>query len=194
MRTTAVSAAVLLLASPAALPFAHLWDIQEVYSNANGTVQFVEFFTTGFSELFLTGVQLQLKVSGTPVNSFTFPSDLPGTTTENRTFLAATANFVTLYGITPDYIIPPNFLSGGANNLLDYGGFDQVSLANLPANGVMSLNGLPDNDVPDETSINAQATPRNFAGQQVTIPEPATSIVLFVSLGAVAARRRRQLR
>lgn len=107
------SAARLSVCTSLCPPLGH---IQEVYSNANGTVQFVEFYTTGFSELFLTGVQLQLQVSGTPVNSFTFPSDLPGDTTADRTFLAATANFITLYGITPDYIIPPNFLSGGASD------------------------------------------------------------------------------
>jgi hypothetical protein len=137
-------------------------------------------------------VQLQLQVSGTPVNTFTFPDSLPGTTTADRTFLVATANFVTLYGITPDYIIPPNFLSGGANHVLNYGGFDQVSLANLPTNGVMSLNGLPDNDLPDQTTINAQATPRNFAGEEVTIPEPATVFVMLGAFAVVAVVRRRK--
>lgn len=78
--------------------------------------------------------------------------------------------------------------------MLDFGSFDQVSLANLPTNGVMSLNGLPDNDVPDQTSINAQATPRNFAGQQVTIPEPASCLALLAgTLAVLPARRRRKL-
>jgi serralysin len=192
MRIATLSAAVLLFASPAAFPFAHLWDIQEVYTNGDGSVQFIEFFTTAPSELFLSGVQLQLELNGTPVNTFTFPTNLPGSTTANRTFLVATANFPTLYGITPDYVIPANFLSGGANRLLNYGGFDQVSLETLPTDGVKSLNGIPEDDVPTDTALNAQATPRNFAGQQVTIPESTSAIlVLFGALGAMSAPRRR---
>lgn len=158
MRTIVVSTAVLLLATPAALPFAHLWDIQEVYSNSNGTVQFVEFFTTGTGEFFLSATQMQLELNGVPVNTYNFPNDLSGPTTADHTFLAATANFASLYGITPDYIIPANFLVGGANRILNFGGFDQVSLASLPTNGAMSLNGIPDDDVPTDTSINSQAT------------------------------------
>jgi len=192
MRTTAVSAAFLLLASPAAFPFAHLWDIQEVYSNSNGSVQFVEFFTDGGGEFFLNGVQLQLELSGSPTNTFTFPNALSGPTTANRTFLAATANFSALFGITPDYIIPANFLIGGANRTLEFGpGFDEVSLASLPTNGVMSLNGIPNNDSPDAISLNPQATPRNFAGQEVTIPEPSSTLLMIAAgLSALIIFRR----
>lgn len=192
MRTTAISAAFLLLASPAAFPFAHLWDIQEVYSNSNGSVQFVEFFTDGGGEFFLTGVQLRLELSGSPTSTFTFPNDLAGPTTANRTFLAATANFSTLFGITPDYIIPANFLIGGANRTLEFGpGFDEVSLASLPTNGVMSLNGIPNNDSPTATSLNLQATPRNFAGQEVTIPEPSPTLLMIAAgLGTLITFRR----
>jgi hypothetical protein len=185
MRSTVVAAGFLLFATPTAFPFAHLWDIQEVYSNASGSVQFIEFFTTGTDEFFLSGVQLQLELSGVPVSTFTFPNGLTGPTTANRTFLVATANFATIYGITPDYVIPENFLSGGADHTLNYGGFDQVSLAALPTDGVMSLNGVPNNDLPGATTVNAQATPRNFAGQQVTIPEPTTA--LLVALGALTS-------
>jgi serralysin len=191
MRTITLSAAVLLTAGPAAFPFAHLWDIQEVYSNANGSVQFVEFFTTGTDEFFLSGVVLQAKLNGVPVNSYTFQSNLSGPTTGNRTFLVATATFETLYGITPDYIIPEDFLIGGANRTLDFGGFDEVSLANLPTDGVMSLNGIPNNDVPSATSLNSQATPRNFDGEQVTIPEPSAALFAIAgALGLLGTSRR----
>ena len=76
--------------------------------------------------------------------------------------------------------------------MLNYGGFDQVSLATLPSDGAMSLDGIPNNDVPTETALNAQATPKNFAGQQVTIPEPTTALLVFLGmLGATVALRRR---
>jgi len=196
MKTSAVFAAALLLGSPVAYPFAHLWDIQEVYTNADGTVQFVEFFTTGTAEFFLSSTQLQFQISGTVVNTFNFPNDLSGPTTANHTFLAGTSNFAALYGITPDYIIPANFLNGGANRTLEFGPFfDEISLVGLPTNGVMSLNGIPGNDVPSATSLNNMATPRNFAGLEITIPEPTTANVLTMgAFAALAARRRRQKR
>ena len=192
MKKTTFLAATLALTTPAAFPFAHLWDIQEVYISADGTVQFIEFFCAFEGEFFVSAAQLQLEVNGSPINTFTFPNDLPGPTTVNRTFLAATGNFQALYGLTPDYVIPANFLGSGSNRVLDFGPFfDRVSLTGLPTDGVMSLNGLEGNDNQNSTSLNAQATPRNYAGEEITIPEPATaSFVALGALGALARRRR----
>lgn len=192
MKTAPVFAAAMVLAAPATYPFAHLWDIQEVYTNPDGSVQFVEFFSAFDGEFFLTAAQLHLEINGSAVNTFQFPNDISGPTTANRTFLAATSNFQALYGIAPHYILPANFLGSGSNRTLNFGPFfDQVSLTGLPTNGVMSLNGLQGNDNPASTSFNAQATPRNYAGQEVTIPEPVTTSLLGLgALGALGRRRR----
>src|SRR5262245_65583089 len=41
-----------------AAAFAHLWDFVEIYSNADGSVQFVEMFTTARSETLLPGLEI----------------------------------------------------------------------------------------------------------------------------------------
>ena len=192
MRIASLPAILLLSISPAVLASDHLWEIQEVYSNSDGSVQFVEFFTTADGEFFVSNARLQLEIGGIPVKTFDFPTDLSGSTTANRTFLVATANFATRFGVTPDYVMPSNFLSAGLSGTLNFGpNFDRVSLSGLPTNGIASLNGLVFNSSPSAFSVNAQATPRNFAGQQITIPEPsATLLVIAGSLGGLLGRKR----
>jgi serralysin len=192
MKITAAFSALLLSSSSLALASAHLWEIQEVYTNADGSVQFVEFFTTASGEFFLTGGVLEFAIDGIPVDAFSFPNDLSGDTTADRTFLVATANFEAIHGVKPDYIMPPNFLSASLSGSLNFGpGPDRVLLGELPTNGIASLNALPFDESPEAFRLNAFATPRNFNGVQVTIPEPSTA--LLVASGAIStlvSRRR----
>lgn len=184
-------AAAVALASSAQASF-HLFDIQEIYSNSAGTVQFIELFTTFGGQQSLSGhsVTFQLNgVSQTPLNLSNLTAD-----TTNKTFLVGTSNLTTLYGVTPDFVIPANFFTAGANNFINFAeGTDRVNLTLLPTNGTSSLNGLV-ND-PGVTSVstlvNAQATPKNFAGQTATIPEPAAVALSLMALGAVLVWRRR---
>jgi serralysin len=184
------SALLLLLARPAHCAF-HLFDIQEIYSNADGSVQFIELFTTFSSQQFVGGHTIRFEIGTTVTNSISL-TNLPGDTA-NKTFLAATSNFSALYGVTPDFIIPANFFSKGANNFINFAeGTDRVNLTNLPIDAVQSLNGLISDagQTASSTAINGFASPRNFAGQTTTIPEPS-SLVLLVSGAAMALRRRR---
>jgi hypothetical protein len=192
MRTARLPVLLLLSISRTALASDHLWEIQEIYTNADGSVQFVEFFTTAGGEFFVGSARLQLEIGGVAVKTFDFPTNLAGSTTANRTFLVATANFATLFGVTPDYVIPSNFLSAGLSGTLNFGpNFDRVSLSGLPTNGIASLNGLVFNSSPSAFSVNAQATPRNFAGQQITVPEPSAALLVFTgTLGGLLGRRR----
>lgn len=185
---TSLSAALLTISTSHAS--FHFFDLQEIYSNGDGSVQFVELFTPSGSQQFLSGQTLQYQVNNVPSQTLTFGNNLPGDTT-NKTFLVGTSNLGALYGVTPDYVMPPNFLSAGAIGALNFAsGTDVVSLANLPTDGVMSLNGLTNDPSPSATSLDAQATPRNFAGVTATIPEPAAFLAL--AAGAVLLARRRR--
>src|SRR2546421_9240916 len=57
----------------------HLWLITQLYSNADGTVQYVELKAYGGGEQFLRGHSITSSKAGT-THSFTFPVDLPGDT------------------------------------------------------------------------------------------------------------------
>ena len=200
-RIASLFVATWLLTPAPVLSFAHLWEIQEVYTNATGSVQFVEFFTdSGSGEIFMSGQTLSWDINGAPQNTMTFSNatatdgtaDLSGSTL-NKSVLIGTANLATLYGIVPDYIIPANFLTrGAANSVIFSASGDRVNLANLPTDGIMSLNGLVHNST--NTAINPQATPTNFAGDTVTIPEPGIAglIVLGGVLSGFAFARRRR--
>ncbi|MES2922692.1 MAG: PEP-CTERM sorting domain-containing protein [Verrucomicrobiota bacterium] len=170
----------------------HLFEIQEIYTNSAGTVQFIELFTAFGGQQFLAGHSITFQLNGVSQTPFSL-SDLPGDTS-NKTFLVGTANLTTLYNVTPDFIIPASFFTAGANNFINFAeGTDRVNLTLLPTNGTSALNGLVGNtgQTAAATSVNAQATPRNFAGQTATIPEPATAALVVLALGGTTLRRRR---
>ena len=181
----------MVLASPAEASF-HLFDIQEVFSNSDGSVLFIELFTAAGGQQFLSGhsisFQIDLAVQNT-LNLSNLPSD-----TANKSFLVGTANLGTLYGVTPDFVIPANFFSAGTNKFINFGpDTDRVNLTLLPTNGNSSLNGLIANagETSAATSVNALATPTNFAGQTAVIPEASTVGLGALALGLATLRRRR---
>jgi len=164
----AVALAACLVVSTAARPcFAafHLWDIKEVFSNQDGTVQFLELFTTSSGERFLDNHTITATSDGNVVN-FTLDHDL-ATTTANKHFLIATAGFAALAGgVTPDYTpLPANFFNPNAASIsINFAGVDTITFTGsaLPKDGVTSLT--------DQTPSGAQNlvsgvnSPTNFAG------------------------------
>ena len=194
-RTLALIASATMLAPSANANF-HFFDIQEVFSNLDGSVQFIELFTPSLGQEVVGNKTITLEVATTSsvLNTFTFPNANGPSPTTNKTYLIGTSNLTALYGVTPDYVIPANFfqVAGGfSNRQLNFAGVDIVNLLNLPLNGVGSLNGITTNATSTATSINAQATPRNFAGQTATIPEPVAAGLLGFGLLALLNRRRR---
>ncbi len=177
----------------------HRWEISELFSNADGSIQFIELFETRNEDenhLLLSEGENITSTSGVDMNVLLFPSDLPSEMTASRFFLIATAGFSGLAGaVTPDYIMSDSFLftDGGTVNFAH-----SVSIVNhlaLPVDGTLSLQVDLFSDAepfPLSTGINS---PTNFAGDigsVSVIPVPA-AVWLFASglFGLVAIARRR---
>ena len=138
----------------------HLYEIEELYSNADGTIQYVEFHVGPFDgESFWRGVTLTSS-AGAQSHVYTFPANLPSVATANTSVLAATQAFADLGIVTPDYIIPSGFLftGGGTRN---YGDVDVVTYGPRPSDGAHALS--HDGGVVSDT-------PRNFAGATGVVP------------------------
>ncbi len=157
----------------------HLWDITEIYSNADGTLQFIEWFTSAASEELLGG-----HVVTTESNTYTFPNNLPNPVTTNHNFLMATAGFAALPGApVPDFIIPDGFidLTGDTLRLRTSPGgtvWETLSFAagELPTNGIDSLVcAVHSGSACMSTDVEVNS-PTNFAGDSGSVmPPPACS-------------------
>jgi hypothetical protein len=165
-----------LLGMPAQATF-HLWEIQEIYTNYNGSVQFIELATSFSSQNAVNGHQIQATSDGT-TKTFTFNSNIPSSSTQNKTLLIATPGFGDLVGgVAPDYSLPdPNmagpFFDPDATNItINFVGSDSVTFAGslLPKDGVISLYFTA-------AGVTSTATnsPQNFAGDDgmVNLPPP----------------------
>ncbi len=139
----------------------HLYGINELYSNADGTIQFIEL-TVGNAngESFWQGQSITV-TQGATAHLYTFPTNLPSTQTANTKVLIATQGFADLGIVTPDFIVFPGFLytSGGAT--VNFAGVDFVSYSLLPTNGTSSINRS------GTISVNS---PTDFAGNTGTVP------------------------
>ncbi|MCA9240260.1 MAG: hypothetical protein KDA37_08675, partial [Planctomycetales bacterium] len=90
----------------------HFWDISEVYSNADGSVQFIELFTNANSQQFLLNHTITSNA-----NTFSFPSNSPSPTSLHH-LLIATAGFGSLPGgVTPDFTLPANFFNPASDTI-----------------------------------------------------------------------------
>ena len=154
---------LLCLLALAALPSRaafHLWIVSEFYSNADGTVQYVELQALSGGQQFLNNaVRLtSTNVGATQTNTFTFNRDLSGDTAGKR-MLVATAGFDSLGIATADFIVPNGFLfpAGGtiafAPNPVG-APYDTVTHGALPT-GSQSMN---------RDGSTGAASPTNFAG------------------------------
>ncbi len=140
--------AATLLSLPAQASY-HTYIIDELYSNADGTVQYVVLHESlGMNgENLLAGHTLTATHAGQD-KSYTFVRDLPGdvcgyyscmpSPTAGTRVLIGTDGFTALGLVTPDYVVPNGFLpiDGGTVN---YAGVDAVTFAALPTDGVNAL-------------------------------------------------------
>ena len=62
----------------------------------------------------------------------------------------------------------------------------------MPLDGTTSINALIADSNSANFTINSQATPKNFAGQTATIPEPGSAFLGALGAGGLIAMRRRR--
>ena len=142
----------------------HFWEIGEIYTNSDSSVQYIELFTAMEGQQNLAGHTLSAFASdGTPGQVFTFPSNLSGTTSQS-TVLLANAGFEILTGLSPDFILPENFLftEGGRINFADVDELTYQRFA-LPKNGSQAL------DVLSHDQVAVSPSPTNFFGDSTTV-------------------------
>ncbi len=159
----------------------HLWDINELYSNSDGTIQFVELHVpmAAPNETFMINKYIRSASTGA---EFLFPENLVGSTSFKH-LLVATAGFASLPGApTPDYILPDNFLGLGSDTITWYV-YDSWTYPtpDLPLDGINSVQ----KDLSTGTLIIAPNTPTNFADVTGTVdaggppPPPAPPVASF---------------
>jgi hypothetical protein len=166
----ACAALALGLSATTAWAAAATFQIETIYSNADGAAQYVVLRETAG----LNGQQA-LSGGGLAVNHagytklFTFLTDLPSSATANRRVLIASQGLAALGIIVPDYVFPDRFLAtdGATVNL---SGVDQVTYASLPTDGVHAI---------DRTGAPVPNVATNFAGASAVIPPLPVTVIEY---------------
>lgn len=175
-------AAVSLTASVATAGI-HTWDVKEVFSNASGTIQYVELI-----ESQAAGVGAETGVASSSITSNSKSVNWSGVTvttpTGQKSFLIASASFAALPGApTPDVIIPVGsmpFFNPAGDTITFAGGIDAWVFGAVPTNGTNSL---------DRASGAGPNTPRNrlgATGQVNANPAPVPSVSFWATVALVS--------
>jgi hypothetical protein len=195
-----IFAAIIVPSSPARAAF-HLWQVKEVFSTSDGSVQFVEMFDSFGGETLVNGFTLKANSDGN-IKTFTFPSNITGTP---GSMLIATSGFGSLSGgVTPDFTFNQGGVSGtffnpSATNLsFTYSGSgDSMSFtgASLPKDGIHSLTDAGAVGFPPGTPNISSGTnsPTNLSGSSGSVnlaPEPTTIFYALCGIAPFASRRR----
>jgi hypothetical protein len=181
-------APALALTTTAALAEFHTYQIEEIFSNTTGTVQFIRMHESqGMSMEYLwAGNRLQSTSThlGT-TQTFVFPNNLPvggmcnpyygcatammsqmmspvmptAVSTANTRVLIATQGFADLHLITPDFVVPNGFLAVDGGTI-NYAGVDFLTYGALSTDGVTAL-------MRDGSRVPNVAM--NFAGQSASV-------------------------
>jgi serralysin len=198
-------AATFILSVPTSRAAFHLWQVKEAYSNADGSVQFIEMFDSFGGETSVGGFTLTANSDGN-IKTFTFPSNLSLNTPGS--LLIATSGFGSLPGgVTPDFTFNQGGVSGqffnpNATNLtFTYNGSgDSMAFAgaSLPKDGIHALTdagavGFPPGVPNISSGVNS---PTNLSGQSGSVnlstPEPSSAMLLSMTVVIGQLRRRRR--
>jgi hypothetical protein len=132
----AVLVAAIVAAPTPARASHHLWTFSQAFSNASGTVQFIQLVVTEDGENLVNGVTIT--AGG---HTFSFNKSLNSASTgTNKWILIGTTGFAATPGApTPDFVLPDNFLPTSTATLSYGGGLDSWTYAALPTDGVNAL-------------------------------------------------------
>jgi hypothetical protein len=195
-RTLLASVGFLMLAGAPGQASFTTWEVNEVFSNADGTIQFIEFFEANGQDgqRSFTGKDLKTFVAGaTPndfLNRYLFTDDVSSDFTANKFTLIATSGFASLPGaVPPDFVMPDGFIDTSVVVKIELSTIDEFTFAlgAIPTDGFNSL-------YRDGPSMGPNS-PTNFAGQtgNIDVPEPAAAVLeaaaLLCVLGIVQIRR-----
>jgi uncharacterized repeat protein (TIGR01451 family) len=150
------------------------WQVNEIFVCGDGSAQFIELHNPtgntlenefGEEEIVVTNL------AATQSRTFIIPDgpDLVGSTA-NKSLLIATAGFGSKPGgVTPDFILPANFLfpEGGTVRFGIAPVNDSINYGALPTDGVNSLNRS------GATMVSGANNPTNYAGQPGSVSCPA---------------------
>lgn len=175
------SALLLVLFAAPAWSGIHTWDVNEVFSNADGTIQFVELIDNG-----ITGTEINIGNSSisSSLGTVSWSNGTVAPPTNGRHYLIATPAFAALPGApTPDVIVDPTDvpifdLNGDTVNR---GTNDSLTFGPLPTNGTDSFD--------DVTGVGPN-TPTNYAGDTGTVdasPPPSVPLASPWTLLLIAA-------
>src|SRR6202162_5784426 len=162
----------LLSLSFAAMANFHFYKIDQIYSNADGTVQYLvmhESMGANGENLWLGNALIAMPTHAGTSKTFVFPRNLPGgmcnyygcemAATANTRVLIATQGFASLGLVTPDYIVPNGFFATDGVTI-NYAGYDQVTFTSIPTDGTNAV-------TRGGTIVSNLAT--NFAGESASV-------------------------
>jgi uncharacterized protein DUF5648 len=163
-------AGVALLAQPTSASF-HLIHIDELYSNADGSLQYVVLIGDASGQNFLAGHTIISQHGSNAQKSVTFGNNLPSGSTNGRRILIATQSFAALGLVAPDYVVPDRFLPTDGGTVVYAEGASQLTYNLLPTDGMLALKS-------DASLVPNIAT--NFSGTSAMVPAtPVTSVEFF---------------
>lgn len=172
-KTLRFAAALLLSLSGYAYANFHEWRIDQIYSNPDGTIQYIVLMAFDSGQEFIAGHSITV-TQGSTVHTYTFAKDLPSDTCTGcggggygggsgtyKTMLLATQGFANLNVVTPDYILPNGFLFASGGGSVNWaGGYDIFNYTTIPMDGANALFRA------GNVAFNA---PQNFSGTMGTI-------------------------
>jgi serralysin len=182
----------------------HLWQIREAFTNADGSVQFVELFDSFPGEIFIGGFALTANSDGN-IKTFTFPSNISSTP---GAMLIATSGFGSLPGgVNPDFTFSQSdspfsgpFFDPYATNISftvnSSGDSMTFTGASLPKDGINSLTdagavGLPPGIPNISSGTNSPTNLSNQSGSVNLSPEPASAMLALAGILAMFGLRHR---